>query len=139
MTPAPLALALLAAALLGTSAALQRQALAGPAAHDLVRTGLLRRAARRPLWWAGVACSAGALVAQFTALRLGSLLVVQVVLLLGIVVSGLVEQVAFGARPRPRARTGMLLTTAGLVAVLVGPAAVALSHAPPTGAVGVSR
>ena len=133
---APLALALLAAGLLGTSAALQRHALAGLPDRGAGGATLLRRAAGRPLWWAGTACSAGALAAQFTALRLGPLLLVQVVLLLGVVASALVEQLVLGARPGARARAGTVLTTAGLAGLLVTlePTSGAAGAAPPTAA-----
>jgi hypothetical protein len=70
------ALALLAAALFAVAAAVQQRS-AEAVPDDRAGVGLVRTLVRQPLWWAGTCADIGGYVAQAAALGLGSLLLVQ--------------------------------------------------------------
>lgn len=79
-----IALALIAAALFALGSVLQQKA--GVDAPTIgARTGLLLRMARRPVWIAGIAADGLAFVAQAAALGIGSLAVVQPLLVASVV------------------------------------------------------
>jgi drug/metabolite transporter (DMT)-like permease len=96
MSPMPAlaaALALLAAALFAVGAAVQQRA-AATVPDDRARgLGLLVALARRPSWWAGTSADVAGYVAQAAALGLGSLLLVQPLL-----VTSLLFALPLGAR-----------------------------------------
>jgi hypothetical protein len=86
------ALALLAAALFALAAVVQQRS-AAAVPDDRSGVGLVRTLVRQPLWWAGTAADAGGYVAQAAALGLGSLLLVQPLL-----VTSLLFALPLGAR-----------------------------------------
>ncbi|MCD2195787.1 DMT family transporter [Actinomycetospora endophytica] len=106
-----------AAALLGTSSVAQRRGMA--TTDDGVRGGLLAGLVRSSWWWVGTAASVGGLALQFLALTLGSLIVVQTVLVGGIVATTLAEWFLLGRTPSGIRWAGMILTTTGLITVLL--------------------
>lgn len=106
-------LTLAAALLYAVTSVLQQSAAADVAHHRSLRPGLLLELARRPRWLLGNLAEVGAVVLQFVALRRGSLLLVQTVL-----VAGLLFALPLGAALQHR----RLATTdwLGTVAVVVG-------------------
>ena len=140
MTVLAAALALLGAALFAfAAAAQQRAASAVPETGGGVR--LLRALARRPLWWAGAVADVVGYVAQAAALGLGSLLLVQPLL-----VTSLLFALPLGARwagrRLSRADVVWAVLLAGALAVFVvsgeptaGVERVALREWVPTGIV----
>jgi drug/metabolite transporter (DMT)-like permease len=70
-------LALLAAALFAVASAAQQRAAADVPDEAARGLGLMRTLVRRPLWWVGTLGDGGGFVAQAAALGLGSLLLVQ--------------------------------------------------------------
>jgi drug/metabolite transporter (DMT)-like permease len=118
-------LALAAAFAFGAAVALQQRAAAQmPRAHAL-RSTLLTRLVRRPIWLAGLAASATGFVLQMIALRRGALVVVQPVM-----TATLVFALALIALTR-RARLH-LSECAALAAVLAGLATFLVLAAPDT-------
>jgi drug/metabolite transporter (DMT)-like permease len=77
MTILAAALALLAAALFAVASAAQQRAAAEVPDDDARGLGLMRTLVRRPLWWVGTIGDGGGFVVQAAALGLGSLLLVQ--------------------------------------------------------------
>jgi len=80
-------LSLLAAALFGFGVAFQQRAAANEPDEVLLRAGLLIRLARRPLWLLGLSADVVGFVLQAAALRRGSLVLVQPLLVLSVVFS----------------------------------------------------
>lgn len=110
-------LALLAAALFAVAAAAQQRAAAavpdGP--------GVLRTLVRRPLWWAGTLADVGGFGAQAAALGLGSLLLVQPLLVTSLLFALPLGARWAGRRPsRPDLLWSGLLAAALAVFVVVG-------------------
>lgn len=110
------ALSLGAAVLYAATSALQQSAAATVPHERSLRPGLLLDLLRRPRWLLGTAAEVGAVGLQFLALRQGSLLLVQVLL-----VSGLLFALPLGAalthrRLRPREWLGAVAVVAGLAA-----------------------
>ncbi|GLZ52745.1 DMT family transporter [Actinomycetospora sp. NBRC 106378] len=77
MTGLAVALALLAALLLAVGSVAQRRAAGQVPDDEAGGLGLLRRLVRSPTWWAGSVGDAGGFVVQAAALGVGSLLLVQ--------------------------------------------------------------
>lgn len=77
-------LSLLAAVLYALTSVLQQSAAASVPLERALRPGLILALARRPRWLAGNVAEVGAYVTQFLALRRGSLLLVQTVLVTGL-------------------------------------------------------
>jgi hypothetical protein len=118
-------LALAAAVAFGASVALQQRAAAQvPRAHAL-RTTLLPRLVRRPIWLAGLAMSGTGFGFQLIALRRGALLVVQPVMTATLVFA--LALIALTRRARLR-----LSECAALAAVMVGLATFLVLAAPDT-------
>ena len=92
MTVLAAGLALLAAALFAVGAAAQQRS-AGAVPDGQAGVGLVLTLARRPLWWVGTLADIGGYVAQAAALGLGSLLLVQPLL-----VTSLLFALPLGAR-----------------------------------------
>ncbi|MDN5859869.1 MAG: DMT family transporter [Pseudonocardia sp.] len=117
MTGLATGLALLAAVLFAVASVVQqRSAAAVPA--DVAGAALMRVLLRRPLWWLGTLSDAGGYVAQAAALAVGSLLLVQPLL-----VTTLLVALPLGARWAGRrlraAEWGWALLLAGSLAVFV--------------------
>lgn len=106
-------LALAAAALYAVTSALQQSAAAKVAQERSLRLGLLLALARRPRWLLGNLAEVGAVVLQFLALRRGSLLLVQTLL-----VAGLLFALPLGAALQRRRMAGG--DWAGTLAVVLG-------------------
>lgn len=116
--PAVLA-ALLAAALFGVASALQHeQAGAVEASRS---PGLLLDLARRPRWLLGIGADIGAVVLQAVALGLGTVALVQPLLVAGLPVAVALSAALEHRRLLRREVVGVLLCTVGLA--LLGPAA----------------
>jgi len=116
--PAVLA-ALLAAALFGVASALQHeQAGAVEASRS---PGLLLDLARRPRWLLGIGADIGAVVLQAVALGLGTVALVQPLLVAGLPVAVALSAALEHRRLLRREVIGVLLCTVGLA--LLGPAA----------------
>lgn len=81
------ALALCAAAFFGFGVAFQQRAAAGQPDESLLRAGLLIRLLHRPLWLLGLLADIVGFVLQAAALRRGSLVLVQPLLVLSVVFS----------------------------------------------------
>jgi len=155
------ALSLVAAVLYALTSVLQQSAAATVPATRSLRPGLLVDLVRRPRWLLGGVAEVGALAAQFVALRRGSLLLVQTVLVAGLLfaipmaaalrhqrlgsrdwlgtalaVTGLAAFVAFA---RPTAGNGAASPVAWVAALGLGGAAVALLVLRAPSAPGVGR
>src|SRR5690349_14844961 len=103
-----IALALVAALCFALGTVLQQKAgLDDPAEGS--SAGLLVQMARRPLWLVGISCDALGFIAQFAALAIGSLAVVQPLLVFSVVFA-----LPLGAR-----FTGQKVTRADILAALV--------------------
>jgi hypothetical protein len=135
MTPVPVlaaALAVLAAALFAVAAALQQRAAATAPDDGAGGLGLVSALARQPLWWAGSAADVAGYAAQAAALGLGSLLLVQPLL-----VTSLLFALPLGARWSGRTlrradRTWAVLLAAALVVfVVTGEPTAGIDRAPP--------
>ncbi|WP_433038338.1 DMT family transporter [Actinomycetospora sp. CA-053990] len=122
--------AVVAAALLGSASVAQQRATRAVPTYRAGDPRLVGALVRRPWWWAGTVASLGGLGLQVLALTLGPIIVVQSTMTSSIVSVTLAEWAILGRRPTARATAGMLLTTVGLVGVLL-----ALSPTPgPVGA-----
>jgi hypothetical protein len=109
------ALALLAAALFAVAAAVQqRSAAAAPADGP----GLVRTLVRQPLWWAGSLADVAGYAAQAAALGLGSLLLVQPLLVTSLLFA-LPLGARFAGRPLRRADRVWSVALAAALAVFV--------------------
>jgi hypothetical protein len=96
----------------------QREAVRQPA-HVSLRFGLLVRLVARPLWLAGNLADVAGYALQFLALRHGSLILVQPLLVTGLVFAVPLEAVA-ERRPIPaRSTAGAVVVAAGLALFLV--------------------
>jgi drug/metabolite transporter (DMT)-like permease len=123
---ASLAWALLAALLFAVSAALQQRA-ARSTAQRLESGGrataplwaVLIRLLRNPWWLAGWAANAAGFGAHATALHLGSVAVVQAVLVVQLLFALPMATVRTGRRPGPRDWLGTAAVCAGLIVLLV--------------------
>ncbi|MGI9023181.1 MAG: DMT family transporter [Acidimicrobiales bacterium] len=112
------AFALGCAALLSLAAVLQHRAAGRVATHKSMRPALLIELVRRPMWVVGVLCDVAAYVFQFLALRRGSILLVQSVL-----VTGLLFAIPLGAalshrRPSQSDFVGTVGVVGGLIVFL---------------------
>ncbi|MFN2606504.1 MAG: DMT family transporter [Acidimicrobiales bacterium] len=112
-------LAMGAALLLALTSVVQQRAAAVVPHHKSLRPGLVVELVRSPLWVAGMATDAGAYFLQFLALRRGTLVLVQSVL-----VTGLLFALPFGAAWSHRRLSrsdwlGTLAVVAGLAVFLV--------------------
>ena len=117
------AVALTAAGLFGVASALQHEQ---AAAVEVSRSpGLLVVLARRPRWLAGIAADVVAVVLQAVALGLGTVALVQPLLVAGLPVAVALSALLEGRRLLPRELAGVLLCTAGLA--LLGPATASTS------------
>ncbi len=106
------------AALLALAAVLQHRAAGQVPTHKSMRPALLGHLLRRPMWVLGVLCDVAAYVLQFLALRRGSVLLVQSVL-----VTGLLFAIPLGAayshrRPSRSDWVGTVGVVVGLVVFL---------------------
>jgi len=106
------------AALLSLAAVLQHRAAGQVPTHKSMRPALLGDLLRRPMWVVGVLCDVAAYVLQFLALRRGSILLVQSVL-----VTGLLFAIPLGAafshrRPSRSDWLGTVGVVGGLVVFL---------------------
>lgn len=124
-------LAVLAAALFAVASAAQQRAAADVPDDDARGLGLIRRLVRSRLWWVGTLGDGGGFVAQAAALGLGSLLLVQPLL-----VTTLLFALPLSARwaGRPLARTdvrwAVVLVAALAVFVVVGEPTAGVDRAP---------
>ncbi len=124
------ATAVTAAALLGSASVAQQRATLSVPTFAAGDPRLVAALMRRPWWWAGTMASLGGLALQVLALSLGPMILVQSTMTSSIVSTTIAEWAIMRRRPPVRACAGMLLTTAGLVGVLL-----ALSPTPgPVGA-----
>jgi len=113
------ALALVAAALFAVASAAQQRAAAEVPDSDARGLGLIRTLVRRPLWWVGTLGDSGGFVAQAAALGLGSLLLVQP-LLVTTLLFALPLSARWAGRPLARSdRTWALLLVAALAVLVV--------------------
>ena len=118
MTALAAGLALLAALLFAVAAvAQQRSAAAVPAARR--GTALVRELVRRPLWWVGTLADTGGYVAQAAALGLGSLLLVQPLLVTSLLFALPLAARWAGRRVRAAERVWAVLLVAALAAFVV--------------------
>ncbi len=123
--PGMVVLAALASTLCFAVASAFQQHAASKAPRELsLRLGLLGNLARRPMWWIGMAGDAGGYGFQWLALRLGSLTLVQPLLLADLLFSLPLG----GMLARRRPHTGELLAAGAVVAGLTA----ALTAAAPT-------
>lgn len=117
MTGPSVPLALLGALLFAVSAALQqhaaRRTAAGPVPPRVPR--LLRRVAREPLWWLGWVAGLAGFGAQALALRLGSIVVVQALIVTQLLFALPLAAVLTGRRPLRRDWWGAAAVCAGLI------------------------
>ncbi|MCU1587859.1 MAG: hypothetical protein JWN31_1352 [Frankiales bacterium] len=116
MTAAVLA-ALAGAALFGLASALQHQEAA--AVDTSARPSLLLTLARRPLWLIGMAVDVGAVALQGLALRLGSVSLVQTLLVAGLPLATALSALLARRRLRRPEVIGLVLCSVGLA--LLGP------------------
>lgn len=117
-TAAAIAVALVAAVLFGLASALQHEQ-----AQAVARSGspgLLVALARRPRWLAGTACDTLAIALQALALGLGTVALVQPLLVAGLPVAVALSALLEHRRLLRREVVGVLLSTGGLA--LIGPA-----------------
>jgi drug/metabolite transporter (DMT)-like permease len=126
MSAGAVAAALGAAALFGLASALQHQEV--HAVERSVHPGLLLTLAKRPLWVAGMAADGGAVGLQALALGLGSVALVQTLLVAGLPLAALLSALLAHRRLRTAELAGLGLCSAGLG--LLGPA---LSSTPASG------
>ena len=123
-TPAAVLVALVAAVLFGLASALQHQQ-ANEVGHDS-SAGLLLTLARRPRWLAGIVADVVAVALQAVALGLGTVALVQPLLVAGLPVAVALSAALDRRRLLRREIVGVLLSTAGLA--LIGPATATTSH-----------
>jgi drug/metabolite transporter (DMT)-like permease len=110
--------ALGAASLFGLASALQHQE--ARAVDSSVRPGLLLTLARRPIWIAGMVADGGAVGLQALALGLGSVALVQTLLVAGLPLAALLSALLAHRRLRAVELAGLGLCSGGLA--LLGPA-----------------
>lgn len=135
MTLASVAVAVVAAALLGTAGVAQRRAALGVPTFGAGDPRLIRALIRRPWWWVGTVASVAGLGLQVLALTLGSIIVVQCALTSSIVFTTVAERLLLGRRPPARAWLGTGLIALGLIGLLVALSPmVAVTASPPTAA-----
>lgn len=113
------ALSVGAALLLALTSVVQQRAATTVPHHKSLRPGLVAELLRHPLWLLGVVCDAGAYLLQFLALRRGTLVLVQ-----SILVTGLLFALPFGAACSHRRLSrsdwlGTMAVVSGLVLFLV--------------------
>jgi len=113
------AVALAAAALLGSASVAQRHATLTVPAYGAGDPRLVRALVRRPWWWLGTLASVAGLGLQVLALALGSIIVVQTVMTSSIVFTTVAERLLTRRRPRATLWPGVALTGLGLVGLLV--------------------
>lgn len=141
MTGLAVALALLAALLLAVGSVAQRRAASLVPDDEASGLGLLRRLVRSPTWWAGSVGDAGGFVVQAAALGVGSLLLVQPLLVTTLLFALPLEAWTGGRRITGRDAAWALVLAAALALFLVvGEPTAGQDRAPfaawaPTGAV----
>jgi hypothetical protein len=117
-------LAIVGAFLFAVSAALQQYAASAVPPEEDERPavlrifGLLRRLTRDPLWLLGWVANVGGFAAQAVALHLGSIVVVQALVVTQLLFALPLGTVPFGRRPLPRDWVGTAAVCAGLVSLL---------------------
>lgn len=117
-TAGAVAAALGAAALFGLASALQHQE--ARAVETSASPSLLVTLARRPLWMVGIVADAGAVGLQALALGLGSVALVQTLLVAGLPLAAVLSALLAHRRLQRHEVVGLLLCSAGLA--LLGPA-----------------
>jgi hypothetical protein len=141
MTGLAVALALIAALLLAVGSVAQRRAAGQVPDDEAGGLGLLRRLVRSPVWWAGSVGDAGGFVVQAAALGVGSLLLVQPLLVTTLLFALPLEAWTGGRRITVRDGAWALVLAAALALFLViGEPTEGLDRAPfatwvPTGSV----
>jgi drug/metabolite transporter (DMT)-like permease len=121
MTILAAVLALVAAALFAVASAAQQRAAAEVPDEDARGLGLIRTLVRRPLWWVGTIGDGGGFVAQAAALGLGSLLLVQPLLVTTLLFALPLSARWAGRRlSRPDKTWALVLVAALAVFVVVG-------------------
>ena len=134
MSLLPVAVAVVAAALLGTAGVAQRRAALAVPTFGAGDLGLVGALARRPWWWIGTVASVAGLGLQVLALTLGSIIVVQCALTSSIIFTTVAERLVLGRRPPGRAWLGTGLTALGLTGLLVALSPTAGTVASPSAA-----
>jgi hypothetical protein len=125
-------LAVLAAALFAVAAALQQRAAATAPQNGAGALGLVSALVRQPLWWAGSVADVAGYVAQAAALGLGSLLLVQPLLVTSLLFALPLGARWSGRRLRPADRTWAVLLAAALALfVVTGEPTAGVDRAPP--------
>lgn len=119
MTGLAVALALLAALLLAVGSVAQRRAAALVPDDEAGGLGLMRRLVRSPTWWAGSVGDAGGFVVQAAALGVGSLLLVQPLLVTTLLFALPLEAWTGGRRITGRDAAWALVLAAALALFLV--------------------
>ncbi|WP_433801055.1 DMT family transporter [Actinomycetospora sp. CA-084318] len=119
MTGLAIALALLAALLLAVGSVAQRRAAGRVPDDEASGLGLLRRLVRSPVWWAGSVGDAGGFVVQAAALGVGSLLLVQPLLVTTLLFALPLEAWTGGRRITARDAVWALVLAAALALFLV--------------------
>lgn len=119
MTGLAIALALLAALLLAVGSVAQRRAAGQVPDDEAGGLGLLRRLVRSPVWWAGSVGDVGGFVVQAAALGVGSLLLVQPLLVTTLLFALPLEAWTGGRRITVRDAVWALVLAAALALFLV--------------------
>ncbi|MEJ2870402.1 DMT family transporter [Actinomycetospora sp. OC33-EN08] len=119
MTGLAVALALLAALLLAVGSVAQRRAASGVPDDEAGGLGLLRRLVRSPTWWAGTVGDGGGFLVQAAALGVGSLLLVQPLLVTTLLFALPLEAATGGRRVTLRDGGWALVLAAALALFLV--------------------
>jgi drug/metabolite transporter (DMT)-like permease len=112
-------LALCAAVLYAAASILQHRAAAAQPDEASLRLGLLTRLARRPVWLAGIVADVAGFGFQFAALAVGTLVVVQPILVLGILFALPVGALVAGQRVTAADVAAAVAVCAGLAVFLV--------------------
>ncbi|MCD2188453.1 DMT family transporter [Actinomycetospora soli] len=119
MTGLAVTLALFAALLLAVGSVAQRRAAGEVPDDEAGGLGLLRRLVRSPVWWAGSVGDAGGFVVQAAALGVGSLLLVQPLLVTTLLFALPLEAWTGGRRITARDAVWALVLAAALALFLV--------------------
>jgi drug/metabolite transporter (DMT)-like permease len=117
---AALVLALAAAFLFALSNVLEQREAEQVPVEEVLRPGLLRKLARRPLWLAGLVSDVGGYACHAAALAFGSLVFVQPLLVTGLLFALALRALITGQRLRREDVVAAALLSAGLAVFLVG-------------------